>query len=167
MKDFAHERLPRGYELYETVDLAGKAMKVMAIFVVLLTLGMVLWGILFSGHPVSEAFQMEAFRIAFAAGGMIMGMVVYLFVHEGVHGFFIKMFSGTAPFYGKDLKKGMFYAGSSFFGHNHRTVGDIACPLIAFLENLKLQSDATTTTRHINNCTVTTGNGPFSFSGCD
>ena len=92
-------------------------MKVMAIFVVLLTLGMVLWGILFSGHPVSEAFQMEAFRIAFAAGGMIMGMVVYLFVHEGVHGFFIKMFSGTAPFYGKDLKKGMFYAGSScFFG---------------------------------------------------
>ena len=38
MKDFAHERLPRGYELYETVDLAGKAMKVMAIFVVLLTL---------------------------------------------------------------------------------------------------------------------------------
>ena len=29
MKDFAHERLPRGYELYETVDLAGKAMKVM------------------------------------------------------------------------------------------------------------------------------------------
>ena len=117
MKDFAHERRPRGYELYETVDLAGKAMKVMAIFVVLLTLGMVLWGILFSGHPVSEAFQMEAFRIAFAAGGMIMGMVVYLFVHEGVHGFFIKMFSGTAPFYGKDLKKGMFYAGSScFFG---------------------------------------------------
>ena len=94
MKDFAHERLPRGYELYETVDLAGKAMKVMAIFVVLLTLGMVLWGILLSGHPVSEAFQMEAFRIAFAAGGMIMGMVVYLFVHEGVHGFFIKMFSG-------------------------------------------------------------------------
>ena len=66
MKDFAHERLPRGYELYETVDLAGKAMKVMAIFVVLLTLGMVLWGILLSGHPVSEAFQMEAFRIAFA-----------------------------------------------------------------------------------------------------
>ena len=112
MKNFAHERLPRGYELYETVDLAGKAMKVMAIFVVLLTLG-----ILFSGHPVSEAFQMEAFRIAFAAGGMIMGMVVYLFVHEGVHGFFIKMFSGIAPFYGKDLKKGMFYAGSScFFG---------------------------------------------------
>ncbi|HHC4848685.1 TPA: hypothetical protein ACN61Y_004982, partial [Escherichia albertii] len=24
-------------------------------------------------------------------------------------------------------------AGSRFFGHNHRTVGDIACPLIAFL----------------------------------
>ena len=58
-------------------------------------------------------------------------------------------------------------AGSGFFGHNHRTVGDIACPLIAFLENLKLQSDASPATRHINNCTVTTGNGPFSFSGCD
>ncbi len=47
------------------------------------------------------------------------------------------------------------------FGHNHRTVGDITCPLIAFMENLKLQSDASPATRHINNRTVATGNGPL------
>ncbi|HAH6057586.1 TPA: hypothetical protein GFX39_24390 [Escherichia coli] len=76
----------------------------------------------------------------------------------------IKKASFLTPFIGVINISTNTDAGSRFFGHNHRTVGDIACPLIAFLENLKLQSDATTT-RHINNCTVTTGNGPFSFSG--
>ena len=68
MKDFAHERLPRGYELYETVDLAGKAMKVMAIFVVLLTLGMVLWGILFPDIPFPKPFRWKPFGLPLPPG---------------------------------------------------------------------------------------------------
>lgn len=116
-KNFAYERLPEGYELYERIDLAAEAAKPMAIFGIFLTAAMIFWGIFGAKHPFSEAFQMGAFRVIFAVFGMIVGMVVYLFVHEGVHGFFIKMFSGKPPFYGKDLRKGMFYAGSHcFFG---------------------------------------------------
>nr|WP_199560788.1 hypothetical protein [Escherichia coli] len=58
----------------------------------------------------------------------------------------IKKASFLTPFIGVINISTNTDAGSRFFGHNHRTVGDIACPLIAFLENLKLQSDATTTT---------------------
>ncbi len=116
-KDFAFERLPGEYDLCERIDLAGEAAKPMAVFGIFLAAVMIFWGIFSAGHPISEAFRMEIPRVIFAIFGMIVGMVVYIFVHEGVHGFFIKMFSGKPPFYGKDLKKGMFYAGSRcFFG---------------------------------------------------
>ena len=116
-KGFAYERLPGSYELYERIDLTAEAAKPMAIFGIFLTAAMIFWGIFSAKHPFSEAFQMEVPRVLFAVIGMIVGMVVYIFIHEGVHGFFIKMFSGKPPFYGKELKKGMFYAGSNcFFG---------------------------------------------------
>ena len=116
-KDFAYERLPMGYELYERIDLAAEAAKLMAIFGIFLTAAMIFWGVFGVKHPISEAFQMEIPGVIFAVFGMLVGMVVYLFLHEGVHGFFIKMFSGKQPFYGKELRKGMFYAGSRcFFG---------------------------------------------------
>lgn len=152
MKDFAFSHLPKGYELYEIVDLTGgvssadsqksadtrktassaavavnantntntengNVLKNLAITGLALTVCMILWGIFVVKIPLAEAFDMSAFRIIFAFLGMIMGLVVYIFIHEGVHGFFIKMFSGQAPFYGKNLKAGMFYAGSHcFFG---------------------------------------------------
>ena len=116
-KNFAYERLPGSYELYERIDLTAEAAKPTAIFGIFLAAAMIFWGIFSAKHPFSEAFQMEAPRVIFAVFGMLVGMVVYIFVHEGVHGFFIKIFSGRPPFYGRDLKKGMFYAGSRcFFG---------------------------------------------------
>ena len=132
VKNWACERLPEGYELYERIDIAADAAKPMVIFGVLLTAGMILWGVFGAGHPISEAFQMEPFRVIFAAFGMIVGMVVYIFVHEGIHGFFIKMFSGRPPFYGKNLKKGMFYAGSSCFFDSRAYVVIALAPLIVW-----------------------------------
>lgn len=131
MKDYGFERLPGGYELYEIVDLSGRETgnawgeaggenmetdsKTLAISGLAIVAVMVFYGLCVLKHPISEAFSMSVFQIAFAFGGMIIGLVAYLFLHEGVHGFFIKMFSGQKPFYGKDLKAGMFYAGSHCF----------------------------------------------------
>lgn len=123
MKDFAHSHLPKGYELYEVLDLTGTTgeknniAKNMAITGALIMAAMIAWGIIFSGNSIFSALRIPLPKLVFRLIAMIVGIVVYIFVHEGVHGFFIKMFSGQAPFYGKNLKVGMFYAGSRcFFG---------------------------------------------------
>lgn len=91
------------------------ASKTLAVSGLAIVAAMALYGLYVLKHPISEAFSMSNFQIAFAIAGMIIGLVTYIFLHEGVHGFFIKMFSGKKPFYGKDLKAGMFYAGSRCF----------------------------------------------------
>ena len=133
MRDYAFEHLPGGYELYEIVDLSGRetadtardeagsganlesSSKTLAVSGLAIIAAMALYGLYVLKHPISEAFSMSNSQIAFAIAGMIIGLVTYIFLHEGVHGFFIKMFSGRKPFYGKDLKAGMFYAGSRCF----------------------------------------------------
>ncbi len=133
MRDYAFEHLPSGYELYEIVDLSGRetadtardeagsganletSSKTLAVSGLAIVAAMALYGLYVLKHPISEAFSMSNFQIAFAIVGMIIGLVTYIFLHEGAHGFFIKMFSGRKPFYGKDLKAGMFYAGSRCF----------------------------------------------------
>lgn len=123
MKDFAYSQLPAGYELYEVLDLTGTTgennniAKKLAIMSALIIAVMIGWALVFAGIDISEAFEIPLPKFVFRFFAMIIGIVVYIFVHEGVHGFFIKMFSGQAPFYGKNLKAGMFYAGSHcFFG---------------------------------------------------
>lgn len=121
MKDFAHSHLPQGYELYEVLDLTGATgvksdiTKKIAITGALITALMLAWAVLFSGIGISDILKIPLPKLIFRFLCMIVGIIVYIFVHEGVHGFFIKMFSGQAPFYGKNLKAGMFYAGSHCF----------------------------------------------------
>ncbi len=123
MRDFAHSHLPEGYELYEILDLAGTAgqrdgtAKKLAVTAGLIMTIMLAGALAFSGVSILAASEIPLPKLAFRLLAMLVGIVVYIFVHEGVHGFFIKMFSGQAPFYGKNLKAGMFYAGSPcFFG---------------------------------------------------
>lgn len=96
----------------ENLETSSKTLAVSGLAIIA---AMALYGLYVLKHPFSEAFSMSNFQIAFAIAAMIIGLVAYIFLHEGVHGFFIKMFSGRKPFYGKDLKAGMFYAGSRCF----------------------------------------------------
>lgn len=123
MRDFAHSHLPEGYELYEILDLTATAdrkdgaAKKLAVTAALIMAVMLASALAFSEISILAALKIPLPKLAFRLLAMIIGIVVYIFVHEGVHGFFIKMFSGQAPFYGKNLKVGMFYAASPcFFG---------------------------------------------------
>lgn len=112
---FACEVLPESYELYDRLDLARdrKAIKLIVIWTLLIIVGMVV-PMLFV-HPVSHAFDMPASKILFCVVAMIVGIIVYTLLHEGVHGMFIKLFTGENPTFGMEIKKGMAYAGSGWF----------------------------------------------------
>ena len=103
---FACEVLPESYELYDRLDLArdGKAIKLIVIWTLLIIVGMVV-PMLFV-HPVSHAFDMPASKLLFCVVAMIVGIIVYTLLHEGVHGIFIKLFTGENPTFGMEIKKG-------------------------------------------------------------
>ena len=93
MRDYAFEHLPGGYELYEIVDLSGRettdteldeagsganletSSKTLAVSGLAIVAAMALYGLYVLKHPISEAFSMSNFQIAFAIAGMIIGIV--------------------------------------------------------------------------------------------
>lgn len=112
---YACETLPTDYDLYERVDLGcdRKALRTMVIWTFVMLAAMIThMGFI---HPLPNAFDMPGFRIVTALIAMLVGIIVYILLHEGVHGMFIKLFTGTNPTYGFDLKHGMAYTGSTWF----------------------------------------------------
>lgn len=65
--------------------------------------------------PYWLLFDMELWRVASCIVFMIMGMIIYIILHEAVHGIFIRLFTGANPTFGIDLKKGIAYAGSTWY----------------------------------------------------
>lgn len=114
-RQYAHETLPQGYELYEVIDL-GKDPKLqkriawsgLAVICAMTAAALPV-------HTLRSAVSMPPLQIAAAALGTLVGFVVYLFLHEGVHGMCIRWFSGVPAEYGFQLKAGMAYAGSRYF----------------------------------------------------
>lgn len=112
---WAAEFLPAHYDLYERIDLTGdkKTFNSVCIWSVIALVVMIVYGII--KHPVLASFDMELWRVASCIVFMIMGMILYIILHEAVHGIFIRLFTGANPTFGIDLKKGMAYAGSTWY----------------------------------------------------
>lgn len=115
MKTGAYERLPQGYDLYKRIDFTKdrEALRTMVIWTIVATLAMIL-PMLFM-HPIGAAFDMPKAKILFCIAAMIVGFVVYVFLHESVHGICMRIFTGSGASFGFDIKNGMAYASSTWF----------------------------------------------------
>ncbi len=112
---FAYETLPTNYNLYKRIDLTAekRIMTLLCIWTIIAIVAMIV-PMLFL-HPLKNAVDMPIGQIIFCVAAMIVGLIVYIFLHEGVHGIFIKLFTGTNASFGMDLKNGMAYAGSTWY----------------------------------------------------
>ncbi|MBQ7836063.1 MAG: DUF3267 domain-containing protein [Clostridia bacterium] len=109
------KNLPEGYEKIFTIDLSNNkklfllvnvGAAVIAILMMALVLPFKSIGMLFD---MSSGMTMYALRFSV----IIAGSVVYIILHELVHGFFFRMYSGEKAFYG--FKLSYAYAGSKWF----------------------------------------------------
>lgn len=109
---FAIKALPEGWELYEKIDLTRdrKIQKILLVWTIAMIVCMTVPMLFF--HPLSAIAELSAGELAKALAAMLISMVVYILLHEGVHGIFIQLFTGEKPSFGMELKKGVFYAGS-------------------------------------------------------
>ncbi len=114
-KTLAYPYLPADYDLYDVLDMAKdiSTFKKINICALIVAIFMVIIGRLLI--PFSAAFSMGGLKVAIAAAAMFVGMVVYIFIHEWVHGVFIRIFTGEKAEYGFVFKSGMAYAKSSWF----------------------------------------------------
>ena len=112
---YAYAALPQGYELYAVIDFRQDQglQKRIALSGLAIIAAMVAAAL--PGHPLQAAVAMPPIQIVTAALAMLVGWVVYLLLHEGVHGICIKWFSGIPAEYGFSKKTGMAYAGSQSF----------------------------------------------------
>lgn len=112
---FAYKYLPENFDLYERIDLTKDrgTQKMMLIWTVVIVACMIIPMLFF--HPISGAFELPAGEFFFSLAASIVAMTVYVLLHEGVHGIFIKIFTGETPSFGMELKKGVVYAGSRWY----------------------------------------------------
>ena len=112
---WAAEYLPAHYDLYERIDLTrdNKALKAIVIWSIIALVAMIACGLL--THSFVASFDMELWRIFFCLIASAAGMLVYIVLHEAVHGIFIRIFTGANPTFGLELDKGMAYAGSTWY----------------------------------------------------
>ncbi len=115
MKNFAFSSLPGGYELYKRIDLTEdrRALKAVCLWGITAALALVV-PMLFI-HPIGEAFAMPALKVLSCAAAAMIGMIVYIFLHEWTHGVFIRLFTGKKGGFGFDGKFFMAYARSESF----------------------------------------------------
>lgn len=112
---YSYESLPFGYRLFKRIKLTEDRSPLIAINIWSLAAALALVLPMLFVHPVKYAFDMEIGKIIFCISAVIVGMVVYLFLHEGVHGIFIRIFTDSSAVFGFDLKHGIAYASSSWY----------------------------------------------------
>ena len=112
---FAVRCLPEEYELYERIDLNKdkKAAVLILIWTALMAIGMIV-PMLFK-HPLLNMSELSAFELISGIMATAAALIVYVFLHEGVHRILIRLFTGEAPSFGLELRKGIAYAGSSWY----------------------------------------------------
>ena len=111
----AYPGLPAGYDLYETLDMASDRAVFKRISWCSLIIAVVM---IVLGHlAVSPGLMLDGggLHVLLAAGLIVVGMVVYVFAHEWVHGVLIRVFTGEAAQFGFKAGSGMAYAKSSWF----------------------------------------------------
>ena len=111
----AYPGLPAGYDLYDTLDMAAdrNVLKRIAWCSLIITAVMIVCGLF--AVPPSALFAMGWLRVIMAVFLALVGIVVYAFAHEWVHGVFIRIFTGEPAKLGFLAGSGMAYAKSSWF----------------------------------------------------
>lgn len=112
---FACEHLPAGYDLYKRIDLTKDRNILVAISIWSLVAALAMILPMLFVHPIGNAFDMPMGKVLFFLSAMVAGLVVYLFLHEAVHGIFIRLFTGSGAGFGFDIKNGMAYANSTWY----------------------------------------------------
>ncbi|MGN0735155.1 MAG: DUF3267 domain-containing protein [Anaerovoracaceae bacterium] len=111
----AYPGLPAGYDLYETLDMAADktVFKRISWCSLLIVVVMIVCGRL----AVSPGLILDGgwTHVLFTAALILVGLVVYVFAHEWVHGVFIRIFTGEPAQFGFKAGSGMAYAGSTWF----------------------------------------------------
>lgn len=112
----AYPSLPEGYDLCETLDIAGdsKVFKRIALCSLLAVAGMIVLGA-FIEPKAPSVFSGGFAKGFFAVVLTIVGIAVYVFAHEWVHGIFIRFFTGEPAEYGFIRDVGVAYAKSRWF----------------------------------------------------
>lgn len=111
----AYPALPAGYDLCGTLDMAEDkdVFKKIAWSSLLAAAAMVVCG-LFAVSP-TRLFALGGLKTALAVFLTAVGLVVYVFAHEWVHGVFIRIFTGEPARFGFKAGSGMAYAKSAWF----------------------------------------------------
>lgn len=104
--------LPSNYELYKIIDLEKNRKYFWLINLLSLAIGLAMFFLGLAIAPV-DLRELELGEIVTSLFVMIVGFVGYIFLHEGIHGLFIFLFSGEAPTFG--FKGWCAYAGSLCF----------------------------------------------------
>ena len=128
----AYPGLPAGYDLYETLDMASDRAVFKRISWCSLIIAAVM--IVFGHLAVSPSalFSIGWLRVLLAACLTIVGMVVYVFAHEWVHGVFIRIFTGEPAKFGFKAGSGMAYAKSSWFFSRPAYIAVALAPVVVW-----------------------------------
>ena len=106
------EILPDGYIEAFTIDLQKNKKLALIVNGLAAVIGIALALVAhFLIVPITKLFAIEPildYILRFAV--IMIGSIVYIILHEAVHGIFIWTFTGTMPSFGFDLKSGMAYA---------------------------------------------------------
>ena len=112
---YAYAVLLPGYELYEVIDFSKDPKLQKRIAWSGLAVICAMTAAALPVHTLRSAVSMPPLQIVAAVIAALVGLVVYLLLHEGVHGMCIKVFTGGPAQYGFELRAGMAYASSRFF----------------------------------------------------
>lgn len=82
---YACRALPEGYDLYKRIDLTKDRNSLVAINIWNLAAALAMILPMLFVHPIEYAFYMETGKVIFCFAASIVGMVVYVFLHEGIH----------------------------------------------------------------------------------
>ena len=98
----ARPEVPEDYRELFSIDLQKDKKLMLLVNLLALAIAAVLFVAGLLAVPISALFDLEsglgAYILRFAA--LVVGMIVYIFLHELVHGVFMRHFSGQKPHYG-------------------------------------------------------------------
>ena len=128
----AYPGLPAGYDLYEALDMASDraVFKRISWCSLIIVAVMIVLGRL-TVSP-SALFSIGWLRVLLAACLTIVGMVVYVFAHEWVHGVLIRVFTGESAQFGFKAGSGMAYAKSSWFFSRPAYIAVALAPVVVW-----------------------------------
>ena len=109
------KNLPEGYEKIFTIDLQNNKKLFLIVNIGAVIIAALMMALVLPFKSISMLFDMSSGMTVYALrfSVMIAGSAVYIILHELVHGFFFRLYSGEKAFYG--FKLSYAYAGSKWF----------------------------------------------------